>query len=496
MHFLGFDIGSSSIKASVIDGETGFVLASSSYPETEMPISSPRPGWAEQQPEDWWGNIVAATKILSKSPAIDPNRIAAIGIAYQMHGLVLVDKDMKVLLPSIIWCDSRAVRLGEEAFLQIGEELCLDHLLNSPGNFTASKLAWVKKYEPQLYEKVYKIMLPGDYIAMRLTNEVNTTISGLSEGVFWDFKENAVSDIVLNNFGFERDIIPDIVPTFGEQGYLVKEAAKTLGLKPGIPISYRAGDQPNNAFSLNVLNPGELAATAGTSGVVYGVSDKRKFDPLSRVNTFAHVNHKPGQNSLGVLMCVNGTGSLNSWLKRNMAQKGAEYNDMNRMAGDVSVGSDGIVVLPFGNGAERILNNRNIGSVFSGINFNIHTQKHIFRAAQEGIAFAFQYGIEIMKSVGIQPNTIRAGKTNMFLSDIFRETLSGISGATIELYDTDGAQGAARGAGLGSGFFRSPGEAFTGLSKVDDIHIDSYEQLTEAYQKWLEKLEESLIIVK
>ena len=496
MHFLGFDIGSSSIKASVIDGETGLVLASSSYPETEMPISSPRPEWAEQQPEDWWGNIVAATKILLKSPAIDPNRIAAIGLAYQMHGLVLVDKDMKVLRPSIIWCDSRAVRLGEEAFLQIGEELCLDHLLNSPGNFTASKLAWVKRYEPQLYEKVYKIMLPGDYIAMRLTNEVNTTISGLSEGVFWDFKENAVSNLVLNNFAFNKDVIPNIVPTFGEQGHLVKEAAKILGLKAGIPISYRAGDQPNNAFSLNVLNPGELAATAGTSGVVYGVSDQRKFDPLSRVNTFAHVNHKPGQNSLGVLMCVNGTGSLNSWLKRNMAQKGVEYNDMNRMAEDVSVGSDGIVVLPFGNGAERILNNRNIGSVFCGINFNIHTQKHIFRAAQEGIAFAFQYGIEIMESVGIQTSTIRAGKTNMFLSEIFRETLSGITGATIELYDTDGAQGAARGAGLGSGFFSSPGEAFIGLNKVDDIHIDSNEQLTEAYQKWVKKLEESLIIVE
>ena len=473
MHFLGFDVGSSSIKASIVDGETGFLIASASYPEEEMDISSPHDNWAEQQPETWWANIIAVTRILLNSSKAEAEKIGAIGIAYQMHGLVLVDKEMNVLRPSIIWCDSRAVDIGNEAYSQIGEELCLEHLLNSPGNFTASKLAWVKKNEPNIFEKVYKFVLPGDYIAMKLTDEINTTISGLSEGIFWDFKENKISDLILDYFGFDNEIIPSIVPTFGIQGYLSKEASSILGLNEGIPITYRSGDQPNNAYSLNVLNPGELAATAGTSGVVYGVSDQRKFDPLSRVNTFAHVNHSLERNNLGVLMCVNGTGILYSWLKRNMAQKGVDYDEMNKMAAEIAVGSEGVIVLPFGNGAERILHNRNIGAGFSGINFNVHTQKHIFRAAQEGIAFAFRYGIDIMKTVGIQPDKIRAGHTNMFLSKTFRETLSGLTGATIELYNTDGSQGAARGAGLGLGYYASDTEAFIGLNKVEDVHVNS-----------------------
>lgn len=492
MHFLGFDVGSSSIKASIVDGNTGLLIASASYPEQEMDISSPHDNWAEQRPETWWANIIAVTRILLNSSKAEAEKIGAIGIAYQMHGLVLVDKEMNVLRPSIIWCDSRAVNHGNEAFSNIGEELCLDHLLNSPGNFTASKLAWVKVNEPHLFEKVYKFMLPGDYIAMKLTDEINTTITGLSEGIFWDFKENKISDLILNYFEFDHEIVPSIVPTFGIQGNLSKEASSTLGLKEGIPISYRSGDQPNNAYSLNVLNPGELAATAGTSGVVYGVSDQRKFDPLSRVNTFAHVNHSLERTNLGVLMCVNGTGILYSWLKQNMAQNGVDYDEMNMLAAEIAVGSEGIIVLPFGNGAERILNNRNIGAEFSGINFNVHTQKHIFRAAQEGIAFAFRYGIDIMKTVGIQPDIIRAGHTNMFLSKIFRETLSGLTGATIELYNTDGSQGAARGAGFGLEFYTSDAEVFIGLDKIEDVHVKGSDQLDQAYHNWLIRLENSL----
>ena len=496
MHLLGFDIGSSSIKATIMDGQSGYTVATASYPENEMSISSPQADWAEQQPEVWWENLVAATKILLNKPSVDVDKIGAIGIAYQMHGLVLVDKSLNVLRPAIIWCDSRSVDIGNEAFSEIGENSCLEHLLNSPGNFTASKLAWVKRYEPHLFEKVYKFMLPGDYIAMRLTGEVNTTVSGLSEGVFWDFKEDRISDMVLEYFGFNKDVIPLIVPTFGEQGHLTRDASSLLGLKAGIPVSYRAGDQPNNAFSLNVLNPGELAATAGTSGVVYGISEEQKYDSLSRVNTFAHVNHTSSQNRLGVLMCVNGTGILNSWLKKNIASTGISYDDMNKMAEEVPVGSEGVVVLPFGNGAERILENRNIGSEITGLNFNTHSQKHLYRAAQEGIVFAFRYGIDIMKRVGIQPDKIRAGNTNMFLSPVFRETLAGVTGATIELYDTDGSLGAARGAGLGSGFYTSEVEAFKGLGKVADINITGKDQYEEAYQKWLIKLVDSLKINK
>ena len=490
MQTLGFDLGSSSIKASIIDTDTGKSIASAFYPEQEMPISAPHPGWAEQDPEMWWNYALMAARELLRNPAVNPDAIAAIGISYQMHGLVIVDKNLKPLRPSVIWCDSRAVDTGERAFRSIGGEKCLSSLLNSPGNFTASKLAWVRDNEPEVYKKIYKIMLPGDYLAMRLTGEILITPTGLSEGIFWDFRKNEVSSMVLDHFGFDPSLIPEVVPVFSAQGTLTAEAASLFGLNKGTPVTYRAGDQPNNAFSLNVLNPGEIAATAGTSGVVYGVSDEVKYDPLSRVNTFAHVNHEGSKTRLGVLLCINGTGILNSWIKRNVAPEGAGYNDMNRMAGSVPPGSDGLVILPFGNGSERMLGNRDTGCHISNMNFNIHTEAHIMRAAQEGIVFAFRYGMDIMGETGIKPEVIRAGHANMFLSSLFGKSLATLTGATIELYNTDGAQGAARAAAIGAGIYFSFEEAFEGLTVVERVEPDKdlLPVLEESYNTWLDLL--------
>ena len=494
MYLLGYDIGSSSVKASLVNAETGVCAASAFYPKEEMPIKAVQTGWAEQDPEMWWQNLKLATAdVLSKS-GVKSTDIKAIGISYQMHGLVLVDKNQKVLRPSIIWCDSRAVAIGEKAFREIGNTHCLEHLLNSPGNFTASKLKWVKDNEPAIFEKIYKIMLPGDYIAMRLTGVINSTISGLSEGMFWDFKGNKTAEFLLNHYGFSKDLMPELVPTFSDQGKVTASAANELGLAPGIVVAYRAGDQPNNALSLNVLNPGEIAATAGTSGVVYGVSDLVKYDPQSRVNTFAHVNHTEKQNRLGVLLCINGTGILNSWMKKNVVPEGAGYEDMNKMAGSVPIGSDGMVVLPFGNGAERVLGNKNPGAIVAGTSFNLHNRNHILRASQEGIVFSFKYGMDIMQETGIKPAIIRAGNANMFLSTIFRSTLANVTGATIELYDTDGAQGAAKGAGVGSGAYKSFGEAFSSLKKLAVIEPNKSEQKAslEAYENWKIVLEKNV----
>lgn len=490
MYLLGFDIGSSSVKASLVKADTGSCAASAFFPKQEMVINAQKPGWAEQDPAMWWENLKLATLEVMKQANAKGSDIKAIGISYQMHGLVCIDKNREVLRPSIIWCDSRAVPIGEKAINEIGSRHCLEHLLNSPGNFTASKLKWVKENEPALFDKIDKIMLPGDYIAMKLTGEVNTTISGLSEGIFWDFKNNSLADFLLNHYGFRKDLIPPILPTFAEQGRVNAAAAAELGLSAGIPVAYRAGDQPNNAFSLNVIKPGEIAATAGTSGVVYGVSDTVKYDPQSRVNTFAHVNHTQNSTRLGVLLCINGTGILNSWVKRNAGFADSSYEAMNEAVSSIPVGSDGLVILPFGNGSERVLGNANPGSWFGNINFNIHSNKHILRAAQEGIVFSFHYGMEVMKETGIQPSVIRAGNANMFLSPIFRETLAGVSGASIELYDTDGAQGAAKGAGVGAGIYKSFDEAFTGLKKIKNIDPDhsKKQQYQDAYQNWLNTL--------
>jgi xylulokinase len=491
MYLLGFDIGSSSVKVSLVNGENGDCVATSFYPKTEMPITAHRAGWAEQEPQLWWQNLKCALAEVLKESQANPEAIGSIGISYQMHGLVMVDNKQEVIRPSIIWCDSRAASIGDQAFEALGAERCLANLLNSPGNFTASKLKWVKDNEPELFGKIYKIMLPGDYIGMKLTGEIQTTVSGLSEGIMWNFKKNSVAGMLFETYGFPSEIIPEIVPTFAVQGKLNRKVAAELGLSPETKVSYRAGDQPNNALSLNVLNPGEIAATAGTSGVVYGVSDEIRYDPQSRVNTFAHVNHSPENPRLGVLLCINGTGILNAWMKR-MTGENLDYEEMNRLAATIPVGSKGLTILPFGNGAERVLNNRNIGSVFNGINFNIHQKGHLLRAAQEGIVFSFKYGMDIMQNTGIQASVIRAGKANMFLSPVFRDTLAGITGATIELYNTDGSVGAARGAGIGSGYYASPKEAFASLTKLETVEPDESkaEEYQEAYENWKQVLKQ------
>ena len=492
MYLLGYDIGSSSVKASLVDAQSGKCVASAFYPKQEAPIISKKAGWAEQDPSMWMGNLRLATEdVLHQLGEIIPHRaqldladaVAAIGISYQMHGLVCVDKDLNVLRPSIIWCDSRAVPYGQKAFETLGKDWCLPHLLNSPGNFTAAKLAWVKENEPELYSRIWKIMLPGDYIAMRLTGSVCSTVSGLSEGIFWDFQADKPSAELLNYFGFDASVLPQVKPTFGIQGTLTKEAAGLLGLKEGTPVTYRAGDQPNNALSLNVFNPGEIASTAGTSGVVYGVIDKVNYDPLSRVNTFAHVNHTAADPRLGVLLCINGTGILNSWMHRNVAPE-LSYPQMNELAAKAPIGSEGVSILPFGNGAERMLENRECGCSVHGLNFNRHGQAHLLRAAQEGIVFSFQYGIEIMQQMGLKVDKIHAGKANMFLSPIFRETLAGVSGATIELYDTDGSVGAAKGAGIGAGIYKDNREAFSTLERLAVILPSHQDEYRSAYEKW------------
>ncbi len=484
---LGYDVGSSSVKASLVDVATGKCVASAFYPKSEAPITSKRIGWAEQDPDMWWESLKLATaEIISKVGNAD---IRAIGISYQMHGLVCVDKDGKPLRDAIIWCDSRAVPYGEAAFNGIGPEKCLSHLLNSPGNFTASKLAWVKENEPEIFERIDKIMLPGDYIALKLTGEACTTIGGLSEGMFWDFKENRPASFLMDWFGFKEDIFPKIVPTFSEQGRLTASAAAELGLKVGIPVSYRAGDQPNNALSLNVFNPGDVAATAGTSGVVYGVNGEYGYDPQSRVNTFAHVNHTAEAPRLGILLCVNGTGILNSWVRRNVIPQGLSYAEMNDIAARIPIGSEGVLISPFGNGAERMFGNKEIGCRLSGINFNVHNWRHLVRAAQEGVAFSFRYGMDIMSEMGMKVNVIHAGNANMFLSPVFRNTLAGVTGATIELYGTDGSVGAAKGAGMGVGIFKNNDEAFSTLERLAVVEPTDQEAYKEAYGRWKEELD-------
>ncbi|MFQ3621687.1 MAG: FGGY family carbohydrate kinase [Spirochaetales bacterium] len=496
--FLGFDIGSSSIKASLLEAATGTSIASAVSPKTEMEIYAPKAGWAEQNPETWWKHVRLALEELRAKAPDWISHVNAIGISYQMHGLVLLDSKGQLLRDAIIWCDSRAVPYGEKAFKDLGEKYCLTHLLNSPGNFTASKLAWVKDQEPDIFNSIWKILLPGDYIAYKLTGEATTTPAGLSEGIFWDMAEDSVAIPLLKYFGFPSTLLPEVQPTFSIQGKVQAETAKELGIPAGIPVAYRAGDQPNNAFSLGVLEPGELAATAGTSGVVYGITDTLSYDPESRVNTFIHVNHVPRSNHrrLGVLLCLNGTGILYRWLKANTHSDttAKAYEGMNEEAAKVPIGSEGLFIYPYGNGAERTLKNLNLGASLQNLNFNLHHRGHLYRAAQEGIVCAIAYGLEIMQQMGLKIQTVKAGYANMFLSPVFRSIFTGVTGTRLLLYETEGAEGAARGAGVGCGYYPSLRDAFKGLRlKAEEGSVPSekpaYEKL---YYSWKENLEKLL----
>jgi xylulokinase len=482
---LGYDVGSSSIKAAALDADGGACLASAVSPKRELEIQAPQPGWAEQDPAVWWEHVGRATSELAGR--VDLRGVKAVGISYQMHGLVCLDEAGRVLRPAIIWCDSRAVSLGERAFQALGAERCLRSLLNSPGNFTASKLAWVRENQPELFARTHRFLLPGDYIALRLTGEACTTPSGLSEGILWDFPENRLAFFLLEHYGIPASLVPPLVPNFAVQGRVTAEAAAALGIPAGTPVAYRAGDQPNNAFSLKVLEPGEIAATAGTSGA---------YDPASRVNTFVHVNHEARRPRYGTLLCVNGTAILNSWLRHNAMtakERSLSYEEMNALAAEAPPGSDGLIILPFGNGAERTLENRDPGASIRGLSFTRHGRAHLLRAAQEGIVFALRYGLEIMAGMGIRPSRVRAGNANLFLSALFAEAFATSSGAAVELFNTDGAQGAARGAGVGAGL-AAPEAAFRGLDTVRVVEPNPrlkgpYE---EAYGRWLDALRREL----
>lgn len=488
MLLLGIDIGTSFIKVSVVDATSQKCVASAQYPDTENSITSLQPGWAEQSPEMWWNQTVQAIRILNTSKKINPKDITAIGISYQMHGLVVVDKNQNVLRDSIIWCDSRAVATGENAFNAIGEEICSSCLLNSPGNFTASKLGWVKTNEPEVYNKINKIMLPGDFIAMKLTGQVTTSASALSEGILYDFKKDSISSDVMNYFGFENSLIPGVQDLFSAHGKLLPEVAQQLSLNENTTVTYKAGDQPNNALSLNVLKPGEVAATAGTSGVIYAVTDQLFSDKYSRVNAFAHVNHTVKDRRLGVLLCINGTGIMNSWIKK-ISGDGLSYKEMDEMCSSISPGSDGLFVLPFGNGAERMLQNKIVGAHIENIDLNKHTKAHIFHAVQEGIAFAFRYGLEIMRGNNLHPTIIRAGKSNLFLSDVFVQSFVNATGVPVELYSNDGSVGAALGAGIGAGIYKNFDDAFSQFKPLKKVEPTNTELFDELYIKWKNLLE-------
>ena len=484
-HVLGIDLGSSSVKVSLLDTATGRTLDQEQRPAAaEMAIEAPRPHWAEQDPHRWWANTTEAIRALKARHSLA--EVSAIGVAYQMHGLVLLDAEGEVVRPSIIWCDSRAVALGREAAESIGQHRIETTTLNGPGNFTASKWAWVARHEPEVLARATTVMLPGDYIAFKLTGERNTTASGLSEMILWDFGQRRPASFVLEHYGLDVDLLPPLVPTFGDQGTVLAEVAQEFGFRQNARVAYRAGDQPNNAYALNVLEPGETAATAGTSGVVYAVTDQRVYDRQQRVNAFLHVNAAAEAERLGVLLCVNGTGSAYAWLRRTLGATALpDYAQVNAWAAESEIGGDGLRFYPWGNGAERMLGNADLGARLEGLTFARHGAPELCAAVQDGIAAALTYGTRGLDDVGARPQVVRAGRANLFLSDRFAQAFAQLGEAPLQLYDTDGAQGAARGAAVGAREYADHAEALASLRVVAEFEPRA--ELAAAYEDYYER---------
>lgn len=498
MYLLGIDFGSTMVKTSLVKIEDGQEIESSFAPAKGMQIDSPSPGYAEQNPETWWKNITKSVRDVMDFSGVSPTQIKAIGLAYQMHGLIMLDEKNNLIHPSILWCDSRSSDIGKSALTNLGEGYCLNHLLNSPGNFTASKLKWIQENKPEIFKKISKIMFPGDYIAFKLSGKIQTTVPGLSEGIFWDFKKNAISDELLKVYGFSADMLPEIVDNFAFQSEISPAAAEELGLRPGTPITYRAGDQINNAFALKVLEPKQLFAQVGTSGVILSISNHFNFDSSQRVNTFAHINHSAHDPRLALMLCTNGTGMMNKWIGKNLIHSSQSTEEMRRHENEIPIGSDGLMVFPFGNGAERLFHNQNLKAQITGLDLNKHSLFHIVRATSEGIAFALNYGLEIIRSVQADDNVIRAYKSRIFTGRVFRQALSSVSGSCIEFYNNEGAKGAAIGAGIGVGIYKNVPDAFRDFSKVGETHPVHREivQYQESYQKWKDALQEQLKLLK
>lgn len=465
MYTLGLDIGSSSVKACLYDARSFRIVGTSTSPSHEMPITAPEPGWAEQDPEVWWHHtIVACDDLRARHPAAWAT-VKAIGIGYQMHGLVTLDAGDKPVRPAIIWCDSRAVETGNSITGLIGRQRLLDSNLNTPGNFTVSKMVWMMQNEPDNWSKVAIGMLPGDYIAYRLSGDKTTSKSGLSEMILWNFLTNEIDTLILNNYPSIRAILPKIVPNIGVATSISMESAEMLGLQDDVVLSYRSGDQPNNAFGLGVTEPGSVGINAGTSGVVYAVTDKPVVDVAETFNPFLHVNNNESQKRIGLLLCLNGCGIMNAQIRR--LTKASSYEMMNEKADDVPLGSDGLQIFPFGNGAERMFGNRNLGASIHGWDLVRHNDAHFFSASLEGIAATLSYGIDHMRSLGVNINKIHAGRANLFLSPLFCELIAAIARVDVYLFESDGASAAAKGAAYGAGLINSTTQPADLLGKPD-----------------------------
>ena len=480
MKFLGLDIGTGGSRAVIIgsDGE----VSSSSVVE-HMAFASPHIGWAEQSPEDWWRASCEAIRGALKISGVDPFEIGAVSFSGQMHGSVLLDEKDQVLRPALLWCDQRTADEVAEITETIGATRLIE-LVSNPAvtGFTLPKLLWVRTHEPQTWERVRSVLLPKDYIRLRLTGDKASDVADSSGTLLFDVRARKWSTEMLERFEIDESFRPSVYESTDVTGVISKAGAEATGLKEGTPVIAGAGDNAAGAIGAGIVKPGSVGVTIGTSGVVFIVTDQPKLDLKGRVHSLCHA--VPGRwHMTGVTLAA---GQSLKWF-REMLGQGATYDELTKQAESVPSGSDGAVWLPYLMGERTPHLDPNARAAFVGLTAS-HTRGHLTRAIMEGVAFSLREAIDIFRELGAPINEIRLGGGGA-RSQLWRKIQADVYGQTVSTITADegAAFGAAILAGVGVGAWKTVDEACAATIKIDkQIEPDfaSHEVLENNYKAY------------
>ena len=460
-YYLGLDIGTSGTKALLIT-EDGRHVASDT---AEYPLSTPRPQWAEQDPEDWWQAVLLTTKSVLRKANIGGEEVAGIGLSGQMHGSVFLDRDNNVLRPALLWCDQRTQAECDWITAQVGHDALVEHISNPVlTGFTAPKIVWLRNHERETYDKVVKVLLPKDYIRFKLTGVHATEVSDASGTALLDVKNRRWSEEVLGAAGIPRTFMPECAESIEITGHVHAEAAALTGLAQGTPVAGGGGDQAAGAVGSGIVETGIVSSTVGTSGVVFAYSDTPATDPHLRVHTFCHA--VPGKwHTMGVVLSAGG--SLR-WLRDTFFQPegvvarttgGDPYALMAEGARHVPPGAEGLIFLPYLTGERTPYPDASARGAFFGITLR-HKRQHFTRAVLEGVAFALNDTFQIFEEIGVPITQVRASGGGA-KSDVWRQIHADVTGHPHETLSVDEgpALGAALLAAVGTGAYPTVAEA-------------------------------------
>lgn len=469
-YLIGIDLGTSGVKTVLFD-ESGKPVASSTV---EYPLYQPNLGWAEQDPEDWWkGTCESINNVMLKS-GVNKQDVKGVGLSGQMHGAVLLDKNDKVLRKAIIWCDQRSAAECDQITQLVGKERLIEITANPAlTGFTASKVMWVKNNEPQIFEKIAKILLPKDYIRLRLTGEYATEVSDASGMQFMNIAQRKWSSEVLGKLEISESMLGKMYESQEVTGKVTASAAAITGLNEGTIVVGGAGDQAAGAVGNGIVKPGVVSSTIGTSGVVFAYTDKLTIDPLGRVHTFCHAV----PNTYHIMGVTQGAGLSLKWFRDNFCMEElmtAElsnidvYKLLDAEAENITPCSDGLVYLPYLMGERTPHLDPDARGVFFGLTAK-HTKPHFVRSIMEGVTYSLRDCLEIIRGMGVEVSEVRAsgggGK-----SKIWRQMQADVFGTNINrIFSDEGpALGVAILAGVGAGIYDSVPQACSNVIKVKD----------------------------